>query len=386
MIERYPFIFSDEKKYRIRRHIAFWFFWWIFQAFLYSLVAVKSAYGYRLRLESSIVESLIYLIPHIFLSYSLMYFVIPRFVLKQKYWTAVVWLTVLAILTAAMSSSLSFTVIDKIRIEIIGSNYLDSPEHISTVILFLGLLAGLRGGITVAGIAASIKLMKYWYIKEQRNLQLQKENLASQLQLLKAQVHPHFLFNTLNNIYSYTQKVSPVASTLIMGLSDMMRYILHEGSKPSVPFSKELKMINDYITLEQVRYGNSLDINKETPADTSNLHIAPLLLLPFVENCFKHGTSGMLDQPWIRMAIQLDGNKMKMTLVNAKFSGAVNKAPVSGIGIINVKKRLELLYPGRHQLTITSEEDVYIVNLSIELESGPVVVVSNRETNELSYA
>jgi LytS/YehU family sensor histidine kinase len=234
-------------------------------------------------------------------------------------------------------------------------------------------MAGLRGGLTVAGIAAAIKLMKYWYVKEQRNLQLQKENIAAQLQLLKAQVHPHFLFNTLNNIYSYTQKVSPTGSTLVMGLSDLLRYILHEGSKPAVPLNKELKMIEDYMLLEQIRYGDRLDINKELPAETNGLSIAPLLLLPFVENCFKHGTSQMLEQAWIRLAIDIDGNTLKMTLINAKVPVKDEGKPDSGIGISNVRKRLELLYPGKHVLAIREEEDVFIVKLTVELERDSTI-------------
>jgi LytS/YehU family sensor histidine kinase len=234
-------------------------------------------------------------------------------------------------------------------------------------------MAGLRGGLTVAGIAAAIKLMKYWYVKEQRNLQLQKENIAAQLQLLKAQVHPHFLFNTLNNIYSYTQKVSPTGSTLVMGLSDLLRYILHEGSKTAVPLDKELKMIEDYMLLEQIRYGDRLDINKELPVETNGLIIAPLLLLPFVENCFKHGTSQMLEQAWIRLAIDVQGNKLKMTLINAKVPVKDEVKPVSGIGISNVRKRLDLLYPGKHELAIREEEDVFIVKLTVELERDSTV-------------
>ena len=103
------------------------------------------------------------------------------------------------------------------------------------------MLAGLRGGITVGGIAAAIKLMKYWYVKEQRNLQLQKENAESQLQLLKAQVHPHFLFNTLNNIYSFTQNTSPVAAKMVTGLSDLLRFMLYECNQRLVPLVERIK-------------------------------------------------------------------------------------------------------------------------------------------------
>jgi len=371
-MERYPFIFSDERKYRIRRHVAFWFVWFITQAFLYSFVAVTEGMFYFLRLQSSFIESFIYLIPHMFLSYSLMYFVIPRFLLKQKYWSTTFWVVVLTLLTGLISATLSLTIIKEVRLAIIGDVF-QSYTRNDTAVIFLSLMAGLRGGVSIAGIAAAIKLMKYWYVKEQRNLQLQKENIAAQLQLLKAQVHPHFLFNTLNNIYSYTQKVSPTGSTLVMGLSDLLRYILHEGNKPLVALDKEFKMIEDYMILEQIRYGDRLDINKEFPSDTNGLTIAPLLLLPFVENCFKHGTSQMLEQAWIRLAIDIDGNTLKMTLINAKVPVKDENKPVSGLGISNVRKRLELLYPGKHELTIREEEDVFIVKLTVELEKDSAV-------------
>jgi LytS/YehU family sensor histidine kinase len=225
----------------------------------------------------------------------------------------------------------------------------------------------LRGAITVGGLAAAIKLMKYWYMKEQRNLQLQKENVDAQLQILKAQVHPHFLFNTLNNIYSYTQNTSPVASRLVMGLSDMLRYMLYECNQPLVPLSKELKMLQDYIVLEQIRYNQQLDVNVVLPSGVEDIYIAPLLLLPFVENCFKHGTSQVLEHPWVSLHITLDNEQMKMKLVNGKAENYVpKKAP--GIGILNVQKRLDLIYPGKYYLKINNEADVFVVTLRIDLE------------------
>ncbi|TXJ27342.1 MAG: two-component system sensor protein [Chitinophagaceae bacterium] len=242
-------------------------------------------------------------------------------------------------------------------------------------------MAGLRGGITIGGLAAAIKLIKSLYLKEQRNLQLKKENAESQLQLLKAQVHPHFLFNTLNNIYSFTQNTSPQASKLVTGLSDLLRFILYECNQPLIPLSKELKMIGDYIELEKVRYGNELELHLDLPTETDDLYIAPLLLLPLIENCFKHGTSQILEQPWVSLHIDLKGRQMQMKLLNGKSVKSTTSKSGSGIGIYNVKKRLELLYPGKHELTITDEEDVFIVNLKIELEqvSQPVL-----KTNLLS--
>ena len=198
-----PFIFSNELSWRLKRHFAFWLVWWLFQGFLYSSVAINSATAFFVRLPASVVESFIYIMAHMFLTYSLIYFVIPRYLIKQLYWKTAVWVAILFFIAAAMSTLLSVTFIPHIRNWMMGSRYIGPPGN-PTINIFLGLMAGLRGAITIGGILAAIKLMKYWYIKEQRNLQLQKENVELQLQVLKAQVHPHFLFNTLNNIYSYT--------------------------------------------------------------------------------------------------------------------------------------------------------------------------------------
>jgi LytS/YehU family sensor histidine kinase len=209
---------------------------------------------------------------------------------------------------------------------------------------------------------------------------------VAELQLLKAQVHPHFLFNTLNNIYSFAQNTSPVAAKMITGLSDLLRYILYDCSQSLVPLSKELKMVRDYINLEQIRYGNRLEIHLDLPEKTNDLYIAPLVLLPLLENCFKHGTSNMLEQPWINLQVTLLQNELLMKLINGKTTenNGLQKKP--GIGISNVEKRLELLYPGKHQLVITNDADVFVVNLKIELEriqdppAGPV------KEQQLAYA
>jgi hypothetical protein len=365
-MEHYPFIFSDKLTYRFRRHLAFWGFWWLFQAVLYSFLGLKQG-PYLWYLLDCTMESAIFLTIHIFLAYSLNYFVLPRYLLKQKYWQTALWVAALFLITAGLSILLSSTLVRAVRLAMLHD---DSWKPPITVFDFVrGLMAGLRGGITIAGFAATIKLMKYWYTKERKNLQLQKENAEAQLQLLKAQVHPHFLFNTLNNIYSFTQNTSTVASKLVMGLSDMLRYMLYECNQPLVSLGKELKMLRDYSTLEQIRYDNRLDLHIELPQEVQDLYIAPLLLLPFVENCFKHGASNMLEQPWVSLHVSVEGDTLKMNLVNGKPPDPGNK-PLNkpGIGIVNVRKRLSLLYPDKHQLVITSEEEVFIVNLTIELE------------------
>ncbi|MGN6291263.1 MAG: sensor histidine kinase [Chitinophagaceae bacterium] len=224
-----------------------------------------------------------------------------------------------------------------------------------------------KGVLFVAAIAVAIKFFKHWYLKEQRNLQLQKENTESQLRLLTAQVHPHFLFNTLNNIYSQTQEESPRGSKMIMDLSDILRYILYEGQKPLVPLEQELNMIREYVNLEKVRYGNKLDVHVLAPDKTDHLYIAPLLLLPFVENCFKHGTSKMLQNPWINLTVELKGMTLVMKLMNGKVPLREDIQNQQGIGINNVRQRLELLYKDKYELQIREDEEVFVVDLRVEL-------------------
>ncbi len=357
------FIFSNERKYRLQRHAAFWIFWWLFFGILYSYTAKFSLFPDFKRIPVSMVDSFFFMIPHMFLTYSLIYFVVPKFVVRGKYIESAILVLFLFFLVACISALIGKFMLPFLRFHLFSVPYND---YVNTTFL-LFLLAGLRGAITIGGLAAAIKLMKYWYIKEQRNLQLEKENMESQLQLLKAQIHPHFLFNTLNNIYSFTQTTSPAAAKMVTVLSDLLRYILYEGTQPFVSLSKELKMIEDYINLEKIRYGNKLELHLNLPAQTNDLLIAPLLLLPLVENCFKHGTSNVLEQPWIHLQVSIKNTELQIKLLNGKVNHPATNTNSAGIGIKNVQQRLSLLYPGKHELNITSEEDVFIVNLKLEL-------------------
>lgn len=378
----YPFIFSNEIRHRLRRHVLFWLCWWVFQAFLYSFVGLASKPSYWQQLQVSALEAVVYLMPHMFLSYSLMYGVVPKTILKGRYIAAFFSVVMLFLITALISAGIGVYLLYPIR-RLVLPFVQNVPIHSNYTNIYLALLAGLRGAITVGGMAAAIKLMKYWYVKEQQNLELQKQNIAAQLNVLKAQVHPHFLFNTLNNIYAHTQTAAPSAAKLVLGLSDLLRHILYECNQESVPLQKELKLLHDYILLEKVRYDDRLDITVDIPDQTDGYFIAPLLLLPFIENCFKHGTSAMIEQPWIHLAITVHENKLNMKLVNGKSPASGTNA---GIGIVNVKQRLDLLYPGRYTLQLFNEETMFIVNLKLELERAPVREVVTIPAKAITYA
>jgi LytS/YehU family sensor histidine kinase len=221
----------------------------------------------------------------------------------------------------------------------------------------------------VIGFALVIKFLKHWHQKQEETEQLIREKISSELQLLKAQVHPHFLFNTLNNIYSFILNGSDRAAEMILKLSDLLKYILNECSQPLVKLDKELKMVQDYIALEQIRYGDRLNLSLHIQGSGKDKMISPLLLIPFVENSFKHGTSRMLAHPWVRLDIEIGKNFLEFRLSNNKPENINVSQVKKGIGLANVKKRLMLLYPDTHSLIITETEMSFDVFMKVALHS-----------------
>jgi LytS/YehU family sensor histidine kinase len=245
--------------------------------------------------------------------------------------------------------------------------YPGKPVFPPTGNIWVDSVVASKGMLVAATAACSIRLFKYWHLKEKRNLELLKEKTEAQLQLLTAQVHPHFLFNTLNNIYSKAQYESPGGAKMIMELSHILRYVLDEGKRELVPLENELQMLTDYIHLERMRYDEKLDLHLSLPSKTEDVYITPLLLLPFVENCFKHGASKMLNNPWINLKIELQGTSLFMKLMNGKKTSVDTRNGREGTGIENVKKRLELLYKDKYDLQINEDEEVFVVNLTMQL-------------------
>lgn len=370
-MNHHALIFSDKWQDRLKRHLLFWTCWGIHFTALHAAQPFNEKISYFRNIPFTVVESFLLLLPHLLLTYYALYFILERFLMKQKYLLAVIYTLPVWLASCILNLVLVQQVVPPVAAFLLPARHLEHISRPPAAEFYMSLLSSFKGAYTIAVAAVGIKFIKQWYLKEQRNLQLQKENADAQLQLLTAQVHPHFLFNTLNNIYSQTQTESPKGSMMIMELSDMLRYILAEGGKALVPLKKELGMIRDYMNLEKIRYGNKLDLHLSLPGDTGNLQIAPLILLPFVENCFKHGASRFLNAPWIHLKIELEEQLLVMKLMNGKDTAQQEILPKSGTGIANVKKRLDLLYKGKYDLDITDEPEVFVVNLRLQLTAGP---------------
>lgn len=218
----------------------------------------------------------------------------------------------------------------------------------------------------VVGIAMTLKLFSRQFESQLRELTLKKEKTESELRYLKGQINPHFLFNTLNNIYSLARNKSSQTPEVILKLSKLMRFMLQEASNPAILLRDELALIEDYIALEKLRYTDRLQIEFSTTLDNPNQQIAPLLLIHFVENAFKHGASESRFESSITICIELKNGTLHASIVNTIGETVHTQKEDGHIGLTNVKKQLELLYP-RHKLIISEGSNRFNVELTIPL-------------------
>jgi len=196
---------------------------------------------------------------------------------------------------------------------------------------------------------------------------IQKEQKEAELMALKSQINPHFLFNTLNNIYSFSVTKKPKTPDLILKLSELTSYVLYDSDKENVSLSDEINFIANYIELEKIRIDESVHITFEHNVSAMNFQIAPLLFIPLVENIFNHGLQGQTESDYAKILLTLDRHQLTFTAENT-YSDEVDetKKHKNGIGLKNLKKRLELIYP-KHQLKVNSENNVYKVEMIINL-------------------
>jgi len=347
--QRNNFVFSQ--KYRVWRHVVFWLFQVLFFALLYS----GQLRGFKVELALF----LMWLPVTILCTYPLMYWTLPKYLLKGKYLPFIV-IIVMWVCAALLIGDLYFRhvhipfqqkVLELKKIKRAGS-------------------ANLLSSMTTAFVACIIVLFKHWVKKQQEWLQVHKEKVTAELQLLKAQVHPHFLFNTLNNVYSFSLTDSPKTPELILKLSSLLSYMLYDCKAEQVLLEKELEVMKDYVDLERERYGNKIEISWNVEGNIKDRCIVPLILLPFLENAFKHGTSEQLEKPWLSFNLQVKQSTLRCKIANSKNEFVPGSK--HGIGIENVKKRLAFLYPENHELKIGDEGEFFIISLLLKLTDNDV--------------
>ncbi len=220
-----------------------------------------------------------------------------------------------------------------------------------------------------SGIAALV--IPYFVLQriemERRNNQLTKEKLEAELQLLKSQLHPHFLFNALNNIYFLIKKDPDTAAEALAGFSNLLRFQLYEANNPLVLLEKEIEYLQQFGEIAQLRKGENFKVDWDLPENVENIKIAPLLLMPLVENAFKHGSN---KNGYIDIQLKVIERQLQFTIINSKETDkslGLEGFDEGGIGLTNIKKRLQLLYPNRHQFSLNDTDNIFTINLILDL-------------------
>lgn len=342
MKNRIPRIFKN----RVFQHVTFWLAHLVFYGTLYGSFEDK----YR----QTFSEELMYLPGKLAFTYFTLYFLLPRFLLAGRYGMFTLWFLSASFLIGLWQRYVAYEI-----------HYpLYYPQWLNDPFLHPGKVIKMMVGVyPVTFSAVMIKLLKYWYTNQKAQLVLKEEKLQAELKFLKTQIHPHFLFNTLNNLYALTLKKSERAPDMVLKLSELIDYMLYECSGDAVSLEKELKFIQNYIDIEKMRYGDKLDVDLQVTGNIQERAIAPLIILPFVENCFKHGASESLIQSWVKIRIDVQPETIIVKVENSKAENGHGRK--EGIGIQNVTRRLDLLFPDRYTLKIANEAATFLVVLTV---------------------
>jgi len=335
-------------KYKILVHILFWIYIINQSLFPYYIKSIEGEMYYK--------EVLINFLVGLFTFYSIYPLLSFLFTRKNKLFSILLGLSLMTVLVFA-----------RVGIEYVIWQYIWPMKDAKPVqIENPWILNSVRLTIIFTIYSVLIRLAIDWYEAQKLKAELINRNQASELALLRSQVNPHFLFNTLNNIYSLVYKKSDDAPEAVMKLSSIMRYMLYDATSDKVLLEKEIEYLNSFIELQKLRLRQQDFVEINIHGQAGNQTIAPMLLIAFVENAFKHASKNS-QKPGIRINLFIEPDQISFIVTNhVRKSSESSGDPMGGIGLHNIQRRLDLLYPGKHSLVITEDQDIFTVKLVIE--------------------
>ncbi|MDT0607511.1 sensor histidine kinase [Croceitalea rosinachiae] len=362
-------ITSFLERYKIH-HVLFWavyhFAWWTLFTGSISKVfdSIMVPYG--------VVKFLGYVVYQALGVYFCLYVLVPKFLQKGKYLAFFLSIIgVIILMAAAITANYYLAAI--IANESVYELYNISPETPITIFKHNTLPSCV--GATTLGL--SIKLTKIWVASQKRQQALEKEKLETELKFLKSQFNPHFLFNTINSIFVLINKNPKMASDSLVKFSSLLRYQLYECNSHKIPLKNELAYIESFMELESLRQNQNFELKADIPKVDDELTIAPFILIPFIENAFKHLSEDQELKKWIQLNISLDRNNLHFQLINSANFELQHTLPegvaYGGLGLNNVKRRLAIIYPNEHALLITKGKDIHTVTLNLKLEQKTAI-------------
>jgi two-component system, LytTR family, sensor kinase len=341
------------RKRSIGSHIIFWLLYVLF---------FGSIYGkYGQNFQWYFIESLCMLPFVMVASYITAYAILPFYLRTRRLGPTVI--LVLAVLFLA-------TLGERLSLRYINGLPLTTESIFGVTFLYLFLETNF-----VVAIVFTIRITKKWFEQQERNHEIEKQNLKKELSLLKSQLHPHFLFNTLNNLYALSLGEPAKTSEGIANMAELLRSVLYECNEVEIPVSREVKIIENYLMLEQLRYGEKLDLQFDVLQINGNRKIAPMLLFTFVENCFKHAGTSADGKFFIHISLKESGDKLLFRAENSLYdSQPLPQGQNGGVGLVNAQKRLNIIYPGRFLFEAGKSGNLWKVLLEIRKANEPVSV------------
>jgi two-component system LytT family sensor kinase len=345
---------KDAEVRRISKHVLFWL----------AYILYETIWGGMENSDTFVFDAhprqLINLPVEIAVAYVNLYVLLPAFYYRRKYGQYALMLIILLLLNGIAERYLGWAIWvnwDKVH---------NPAEYLLENKNFFIPVRILRNAVQTFPVVAAtllLKLMDNSFKQEQRMQEMEKKKLTAELGFLKAQINPHFFFNTLNSLYALTLKGSRQASKVVLRLSDLMHYMIYDANAGKVLLRDEIKYLENYISIEQMRFADRLDLSFQYSGEIEGKFIAPLLLLPFIENAFKHGIED--NAGWITINLKVISSTLFLKVENS--CAAVSKQKGNGLGLANVRRRLELTYPDSHELTIHQVAGVFEVELSLSL-------------------
>lgn len=338
-----------QKTIKRKYHLYFWIFY-----FLFNVIRWGSYFNdYLYSLKSNLVEFPL----HIILVYFNIYYLVPKFIFKKKYVYYVFFLSLGLGMHYILRSGLNLLLVtEDIWPEVEGRLAPFGFNHVVAVAI---------GELYVIGLTSAIKFTVDFLVVQKKNRYLSELQYKTELKYLKAQIQPHFFFNTLNGLYALTIKKSDLAPYMVLKLSNFMRYVIYDTSKKKLPLLQEIDHIDNYIELEKMRYGDRVTSIIDINGNIDDVKVVPMLFLPFIENAFKHGLKNT-----DRMKLSISFEKFQNELIfmsKNNYEEEPKLTKTDGIGIKNVKRRLQILYPKNFTLNITQKNNEYLVLLKIPL-------------------
>jgi sensor histidine kinase YesM len=327
-------------------HIAFWVIVTII--FLFD----RTYLIYKMGLSNFIVCAIVRISLLVGVAYLNLYYLMPRFLMRKKY---------VSYFTLVILSLVGYLFLQSIY-DLYLYGYILGPYK--RTFRFSAISYNVFNTLWYLVLTVALKLSIDWYEQNRVLQKIKIEKLQAEVNYLRSQINPHFLFNVLNNLYSLTLKKSELAPDVVLKLSDMMEYMLYESNDAYVPLEKEISYLENYLELEKLRQGNHADIKLNITGAAKGHLLAPFLLLPLVENAFKHGVSKAVENAYLHIDINIEQKQVTIAIENNKLN-FIEQKENGGIGLSNLRERLQLLYPGKHTLQLNNRTDKYCVLLKI---------------------